>query len=338
MKVAIIGAGRMGRRHGEILRDLPDVSEVLVHDVDADTATAAASDIGGRVCASPDEAIERSDAVVIASSTRSHASLIEASVAAGRPIFVEKPLTFELEESIAIVDLVERTGAILQLGFQRRYDVAYREARRRVEGGELGTVYLVRLIAHDNAPPPDAYIASSGGLFRDSSVHDFDAIRFVTGREVERVVVIGSVRVSEVFARHGDVDTAGGILTMDDGTLGVLSQTRHNPRGYDIRMEVVGSGDAVSVGVGPRMPSQSLEAGAAVATDGWEGFLTRFADAYRAELEAFLDVAHGRAAAECTARDGLEAMRVAVAATKSVQEGRTVALAEIPGGTLATRA
>ena len=332
MKVALIGAGRMGRLHGQILAGLPDVDELLVQDADGAAAAASAAETGGHVCATPDEAIERSDAVVIASTTPTHAGLIQASVAAGRPIFVEKPLAFTLEESIAIVELVERTGAILQLGFQRRYDVAYREARRRVESGELGTVYLVRLIAHDNAPPPEAYIASSGGLFRDSSVHDFDAIRYLTGREVERVVAVGAVRVSDVFAKHGDVDTAGAILTMDDGTLGVLSQTRHNPRGYDIRMEVVGSGDAVSVGVGPRTPSQSLEAGAPVARDGWEGFLTRFVDAYHAELEAFLDVARGRAPTRCTARDGLEAMRVAVAATTSAREGRPVLLAEIPGG------
>ena len=336
MKVALIGAGRMGRLHGQILAGLPDVAELLVHDADGVAAAASAAETGGRVCDSAEEAIDRSDAVVIASTTPTHASLIEAAIAAGRPIFVEKPLTFTLDESIAVVDLVERTGAVLQLGFQRRYDVAYREARRRVESGELGTVYLVRLIAHDNAPPPEAYIASSGGLFRDSSVHDFDAIRFVTGCEVERVVAVGTVRVSDVFARHGDVDTAGAILTMDDGTLGILSQTRHNPRGYDVRMEVVGSGDAVSVGVGPRMPSQSLEAGAPVAAAGWEGFLTRFADAYRAELEAFLDVAHGRAPIRCTARDGLEAMRVAFAATISAREGRSVALAEVQGATAAS--
>jgi myo-inositol 2-dehydrogenase / D-chiro-inositol 1-dehydrogenase len=336
VKVALIGAGRMGRLHGQILASLPDVGEVLVHDADGGAATASATEIGGRVCESPGEAIERADAVVIASSTRTHAALIEASIEAGRPIFVEKPLTFTLEESIAVVDLVERRGAILQLGFQRRFDTAYREARRRVESGELGTVYLVRLIAHDNAPPPEAYIAASGGLFRDSSVHDFDAMRFVTGREVDRVIAIGSVRVDDVFAKHDDVDTAGAILTMDDGTLGILSQTRHNPRGYDIRMEVVGSGDAVSVGVGPRMPSQSLEAGAPVAAAGWEGFLTRFADAYRAELEVFLDVARGRAPIRCTARDGLEAMRVAVAATASAREGRSVSLAEVPGASPAS--
>ncbi|HEX5015627.1 MAG TPA: Gfo/Idh/MocA family oxidoreductase [Candidatus Limnocylindrales bacterium] len=332
MKVAIIGVGRMGRLHATILAGLAGVDEVLVSDADPALATAVASEIGGRACAGPEEAIDAADAVAIATTTPTHATLIELAAAANRPIFVEKPLAFTLEESIAVVELVERTGAVLQLGFQRRFDVAYREARRRVESGELGAVYLVRLIAHDNAPPPESYIASSGGLFRDSSVHDFDAIRYVTGSEVERVVAVGAVRVSEVFARHDDVDTAGAILTMADGTLGILSQTRHNPLGYDIRMEIVGSQDAVSVGVGPRTPSRSLEPNAADVTSGWEGFLTRFADAYRAELEAFLDVARGHTAPACTARDGLEAMRVAIAATRSAREGRAVELSEIPGG------
>jgi len=332
VKVAIIGVGRMGRLHATILASLPDVDEVLVSDADPATARAVAAEIGGRVCETSDDAIAGADAVAIASTTPTHAGLIGKAIAAPRPIFVEKPLAFTLEESIAVVELVERTGAVLQLGFQRRFDVAYREARRRVESGELGTVYLVRLIAHDNEPPPEAYIASSGGLFRDSSVHDFDAIRYLTGSEVERVVAVGAVRVSDVFAKHDDVDTAGAILTMTDGTLGILSQTRHNPLGYDIRMEVVGARDAVSVGVGPRTPSQSLEPGADVVTDGWDGFLTRFVDAYRAELEAFLDVARGRAAPACTARDGLEAMRVAIAATRSAREGRAIELSEIPGG------
>ena len=234
--------------------------------------------------------------------TPTHASLIEASVAAGRPIFVEKPLTFTLEESIAI-DLVERTGAILQLGFQRPRRRLPRGAapgrERRARHGVPGPPHRAR-----QRPPSEAYIASSGGLFRDSSVHDFDAIRFVTGREVERVVAVGSgPRVGRLREarrrRHGRGDPDHG---RRDARCPVPdppqpARLRHPDGGRRIR-------DAVSVGVGPRMPSQSLEAGAPIATDGWEGFLTRFVGAYRAELEAFLDVARGRAPSRCTARDG----------------------------------
>jgi myo-inositol 2-dehydrogenase/D-chiro-inositol 1-dehydrogenase len=307
----------------------PDVEEVLVADVDPAAAAAAAAAIGATVAGSLDEALDRADAAVIAATTAAHAELVEAAVTRGRPTFVEKPLAFDLEASYRLVDLVESTGVPLQVGFQRRFDPAYRELRRLVADGELGALYLVRLIAHDAEPPPDSYIPSSGGLFRDSTIHDFDAIRFVTGLEVESVFAAGSVRVAEVFARHDDVDTAGAVLTLTDGTLGVLSQTRHNPRGYDIRMEVVGARDAVSIGSGPHTPSRSLEPGAAAPGPGWEGFLTRFDTAYRAELESFLPVARGETPSPCTARDGLEAMRIAIAATWSARDRRPVRMADV---------
>jgi myo-inositol 2-dehydrogenase/D-chiro-inositol 1-dehydrogenase len=185
------------------------------------------------------------------------------------------------------------------------------------------------MAGHDPAPPHEAYIASSGGIFRDFSVHDFDALRFVTGQEVEAVYAVGTVRVSDIFSAYDDIDTAGALLTLADGTIAVLSQTRHNPRGYDIRMELVGSADAVSVGVGPHTPSRSLEPGAQPAEPGWDGFLTRFDPAYRAELEAFLRFAQGETDSPCTARDGLAAMQIAIAATRSVKEGRPVRIGEI---------
>jgi myo-inositol 2-dehydrogenase/D-chiro-inositol 1-dehydrogenase len=329
VKVALLGAGRIGRIHGRHLAADPRIDRVLVHDPAGAAARALAAEIGGQVVDAADEAIERADGVVIAAATSAHPSLVRAAVARRRPTFVEKPLAFDLDESASLTDLIERDDVPVQVGFQRRFDPAYREMRRVVESGELGRVYLVRLVAHDAAPPPDAYVATSGGLFRDSTIHDFDAVRFVTGREVVEVVALGTVRVAEIFARHGDVDTAAAILTMSDGSLAVLSQTRHDPRGYDIRMEVVGSGDAVSVGVGPRTPSRSLEPGAGSSVPGWEGFTTRFETAYRNELEAFVDVVRGLRPPAATARDALEAMRVAVAATRSLRDGRAVRVADV---------
>jgi myo-inositol 2-dehydrogenase/D-chiro-inositol 1-dehydrogenase len=329
VRLALIGAGRIGRHHGHLLAQQPGVDEVVVHDAVPATAISLAADIGGRAAADLDETLAAVDAVVIAAPTDAHAALVRASVEAGRPTFVEKPLAFDLRESATLVELIESTGARVQVGFQRRFDPAYREAARLVTAGDLGKLYLVRLIAHDASPPPEAYIPTSGGLFRDSTIHDFDSLRYVTGLEVDEVYAVGAVRVSDVFTRYDDVDTAAAILTMSDGTLAVLSQTRHNPRGYDVRMELVGSGDAVSIGVGPRTPSRSLEPGAASGDAGWDGFLTRFAPAYRAELEAFLPFARGETASPCTARDGLEAMRIAIAATRSRQERRPVPIDEI---------
>jgi myo-inositol 2-dehydrogenase/D-chiro-inositol 1-dehydrogenase len=325
VKTALLGAGRIGRLHGRLLAGLPAVDEVVVWDIDSGRAQQTAASIGGLVAPSLEEALRDADAVVVAASTDAHATIVRASVDRGLPTFCEKPLAFDLPETVELVDHIDRAGVAVQVGFQRRFDPAYREARRRVETGELGTVYLVRLIAHDHEPPPDDYIPISGGLFRDSSIHDFDALRWVTGQEVEEVYAAGAVRGFPIFARHDDVDTAAAVLRLADGSLGVLSQTRHDPRGYDIRMEIVGSRDAVAVGLGQRTPLRLLERDAPVlAGPAWETFLTRFEEAYREELLAFISVALGDAPSPCTARDALEAMRISVAAGRSRAEGRPV--------------
>ncbi|MFZ5852901.1 MAG: Gfo/Idh/MocA family protein [Chloroflexota bacterium] len=330
MRIALLGAGRIGQLHGRLVAAQPGIDEIVVADVDADRARAAADVIGGSVAASVEEALGQADAVLIAASTNAHASLVRAAVERGLPTFVEKPLAFDLADTAELVDLVERTGVPVQVGFQRRFDPGYQQARRLVESGELGTLYLVRLIAHDHEPPPESYIPVSGGLFRDSSIHDFDALRWLTGLEVDEVYAAGSVRGFPVFARYGDVDTGAVILRLSDGTLGVLSQTRHDPRGYDVRMEIVGSKDSVAVGLAARTPLRSLEAdGPAFPGPAWTTFLTRFETAYRNELLTFLRLARGEIASPCTARDALQAMRIAVAADRSLAEHRPVQLVGI---------
>jgi myo-inositol 2-dehydrogenase / D-chiro-inositol 1-dehydrogenase len=330
VRIALLGAGRIGRLHGRVLAAQTEVSEIIVADVDRGRARELAAEFNGRAVESVEEAFDDADAVVIATPTDAHATLVRAAVERGLPTFCEKPLAFDLSETADLVGRVERAGVPLQVGFQRRFDPAYREARRLVEAGELGIVYLVRLIAHDHEPPPDAYIPTSGGLFRDSSIHDFDALRWVTGQEVVEVYATGSVRAFDAFARHGDIDTGAAILRLGDGTLGVLGQTRHDPRGYDVRMEVVGSRDSVTVGLGPRTPIRSLEPDAPRAPEAaWTGFLDRFEVAYKEELRAFVQVARGAIPSPCTARDALEAMRISVAATQSLADGRPVRLADV---------
>jgi myo-inositol 2-dehydrogenase/D-chiro-inositol 1-dehydrogenase len=332
LRIALLGTGRIGQLHGRLLGEQPEVDEILIYDPDGSHAQQGAQLAGehARLVESADEAIDASDAVVIAASTTAHAALVTRSIEAGRPIFVEKPLAFDLEETAGLVELVERSGAIVQLGFQRRFDPAYREAKRRVDAGELGNVYLVRLIAHDQGPPHEAYIPVSGGLFRDSSIHDIDALRWVTGQEVVEVYAAGAVRNFPMFAKYDDIDTGLCIFTLADGTLASHSQTRHNPLGYDIRMEIMGSLDAVAVGLDARTPIRSLEAEPPRTADpGWASFLDRFEAGYRAELQAFLRVARGELPVPCTARDGLEATRVAIAATLSRKEHRPVRIDEV---------
>jgi myo-inositol 2-dehydrogenase/D-chiro-inositol 1-dehydrogenase len=315
--------------HGRILAETTGVDEVIVADVAPERAREVAATHGLTAADSIDDAITRGEAVVIAAATNAHAALVRQALALGRPTFVEKPLAFTLEETRQLAAFIEASGVPVQVGFQRRFDAEYVEAQRLVAAGELGTLNSIRLIAHDASPPPETYIPTSGGIFRDSSVHDFDALRFVTGLEVEDVYAVGSVRGFEMFARYGDVDTVGAVLRLVDGTVATLSQSRHNPRGYDIRMELVGSGDAVSIGLGPRTPTRSLRSDGPDFGAGWDTFLTRFEPAYRAELDAFLHVARGERPSPCTARDGLEALRIAEAATLSRAEHRPVRVAEI---------
>ena len=330
MKIALFGAGRIGEIHGQLLAADERVAELIVVDADPDRAQHIAASLSGRVAADVESALAEADAVVIAASTDAHAGLVRAAVDRGVPVFCEKPLAFDLVETIQLVEHIERKGAVVQVGFQRRFDDAFVRAHDSVGDGSLGTLYLVKLTAHDHEPPPDAYIPVSGGLFRDSSIHDFDALRWVTGQEVEDVYAVGAVRGFPVFAKYKDVDTAAAILRLKDGTLAVLGQTRHDPRGYDIRMEIVGSRDSVVMGLGPRTPLRSLESDASATSPAWTTFLTRFELAYRAEMLAFLKVASGEAPSPCTARDALEAMRISIAAGKSLSEGRLVSLSEIP--------
>jgi myo-inositol 2-dehydrogenase/D-chiro-inositol 1-dehydrogenase len=330
MRVAVVGVGRMGALLARLLGQSPRVSDVVVTDPDRSKTGAVLAAMSATVAPTLEAAIDGVDAVVVATPTDTHERVLRTTLGRRVPTFVEKPLALDLAECRSIVELVETTGVPLQLGFQRRFDPAYIEARRLVESGALGTIYLVRLIAHDHEPPPDDYIPRSGGLFRDSSIHDFDALRWLTGVEVEEVYADGSVRNFEVFARSDDIDTGVAILRLTDGTLAVLGQTRHDPRGYDIRMEVFGSRDAVVVGLSDRAPIRSLERlGPTFPGPAWTTFLTRFEDAYRAELAAFLDLVEGRIESPCTAQDGLEAMRIAVAATISRKEHRPVRLGDV---------
>jgi myo-inositol 2-dehydrogenase/D-chiro-inositol 1-dehydrogenase len=336
VRVAVIGTGRIGQLHGALMASQPGVN-VVVHDIDAERARSLADAIGGEVASTPEEALERAEATIIAASTNAHAQLVRKSVDRGLPTFCEKPLALALDETIDVVEHVERAGVPVQIGLQRRFDPAYVEARRRRESGELGTIYLVRMIASDHEPPPDAYIPVSGGLFRDSSIHDFDSIRWMTGLEVTEVYAAGSVRGFPIFARHDDVDTGAVVLRLSDGTLGVLGQTRHNPLGYDVRMEIVGSLDTVALGVTTQSPIHLLDEDAPpIPGPGWSSFLDRFEAAYRAELLAFLRVARGEISSPCTARDALEAMRISVAADRSRAAHRPIRMDEIEGGLSAT--
>jgi myo-inositol 2-dehydrogenase/D-chiro-inositol 1-dehydrogenase len=315
-----------------VLSNTPGVDRLIVADAASDRSAALAAEIRATAAPSIEAAMDGADAVVIAAATDAHASLIRASIDRGLPTFCEKPLAQDLATTLKVAGDIERTGVPFQLGFQRRFDPGYVEARRMVASGELGTLYVVRLAGHDPEPPHESYIPASGGLFRDFSIHDFDILRWMTGTEVEEVYADGGVRGFPVFAKYGDVDTAVATLRMVSGALAVLTVARHDPLGYDIRTELFGSQDSISVGLGPRTPIRSVEPGVpAPLGPCWPDFMDRFAAAYAAELSAFIRVARGELPSPCRATDGVAALRIAEAASRSLHEHRPVRLDEIEG-------
>jgi myo-inositol 2-dehydrogenase / D-chiro-inositol 1-dehydrogenase len=229
-----------------------------------------------------------------------------------------------------VAECVERrTGAPVQVGFPRRFEPAFLRVRHDVESGILGRLTTVRSTTLDPAPPTSAYVAASGGIFRDCAIHDLDTVRWVTGREVVEVYATGSNGGDPLFREADDVDTAWILLTFDDGTLGVISNTRYNGRGYDARLEVHGSLDSVAAGLDESLPLRSADPDVAFPCRPPHTFFKdRFAAAFRAELTAFIDVVAG-APTPCTLRDGLEASWLAEVCTLSWREHRPVKLGEI---------
>lgn len=315
--------------HAGLLHGMPDVDMLTVSDADQDRAEEVAEDLDAE-SAPVEELLAKADAVIIAAATSAHAELIMQSVEAGKPTFCEKPISLDLESTDEVVEHVQSQEGRVQIGFQRRFDPGYRAAQELVAGGGLGDLYTVRMAGHDPEPPHEGYIAASGGLFRDFSVHDFDAIRFVTGEEVVGVYADGSVIEFPLFAKYDDIDVGAALLSLESGALGILSVTRHNPQGYDIRMELHGSGDSVVVGWDEHTPIRSLEPGIrALAGPSYTGFQQRFRVAYQNELTAFLEYARGERENPCTVGDAREALRIAVACDISRAERRLVTLAEV---------
>src|SRR5215210_183924 len=330
MKVGLLGAGRIGALHAGVLARDVAVDEILVGDADMQRAEEVAQKVGGK--AGRIEAVLGSgpDAVVIAASTPAHAPLIRSAVDAGIPAFCEKPIALGYEDTVDIAQEVEASGATLQIGFQRRFDAGYAEARRLIKSGALGTIYSLRLATHDPDPPPEEYIPASGGIFRDLHIHDFDVLRWLTGGEVEEVYATGSVRNFDFFAEHGDVDTSAALIRMRDGVVAVLTGGRHDPLGYDVRAEIFGSRDSIAVGVDRRTPLRSVEPAISPSEkDAYPNFQDRFLGAYTAEMEHFLALVRGEADNPCTAIDALEALRIAMAADLSLAEHRPVSPTEV---------
>ncbi len=331
MRIGVVGVGRIGAFHASTLKGLAAIDQVAVADVDPDRAAVVAKDLDVEHVADVDALLASGlDGLVITAATSAHAGLLGRAVTAGVTTFCEKPVAHDLATTLDVVKNVEASDVKVQIGFQRRFDAGYRRAAEAVRAGELGWLHSIRANTNDAYPPPAEYLPTSGGFFRDCTVHDFDIIRFVTGREVTSVYAVGTDRGEPMFVAAGDMAAAAALLTLEDGTFVSVSGTRYNAAGHDVRMELLGSGGSLAVGLDEHTALRSAEQGVAFPPGpAHPTFMDRFHAAYVAELTAFTEVVAGTREVPCTVRDALQAFRVAEACELSRAEGRVVRLDEV---------
>lgn len=333
LKIGLIGAGRIGLLHAEHLTSrIPSADLVMV----ADAFEEAARQCADR-CAIPfatrdyHAILDHPDiqAVVICSSTDTHARIIEEAAQAGKHIFCEKPIALDLPSIDRALHAVERNGVKLQIGFNRRFDANYRRVRQAVEQGEIGRPHLLHIVSRDPEPPPVEYIRVSGGMFLDMTIHDFDMARFLIGSEVEQIFVLANVMDSPDIAALGDVDAAVLMLKFTNGVIGTISNSRHAAYGYDQRVELLGSAGVISTG--NNYPNTAIISDErSVRRDlPLRFFVERYTESFVSEMAAFVDAVLHELPVAVTGRDGRIPVVMALAAQKSHIENRPVRLSEI---------
>lgn len=332
LKLGVIGVGRIGRLHAEnLVHHIPGAQLLWVADVVEEVARETAERL--RV---PNWSIDyrevfadpRVDAVLICTSTDTHAEIIQAAAAAKKHVFCEKPLALNLEEINKALRAVAQSGVILQVGFHRRFDPHFRRLKEFLDRGEIGKPWLLKITSYDPAPPSLAYIRVSGGIFLDMTIHDFDMARFLLG-EVEEVYAAGATLVDPEIGKAGDVDTAVTILRFKSGALGMITNCRKAVYGHDQRIEVLGEKGGLFA-ENPR-PYTTLSANA----NGYSSsplhyfFMERYREAYIAEMQAFVEAVREGKESQVTGQDGKMAVVIGYAAKKSFSERRPVRLSEI---------
>ncbi|MCB2013417.1 MAG: inositol 2-dehydrogenase [Sphingobium sp.] len=325
--VVLLGAGRIGAIHGRNIANHPALYLKYVVDPIGDAATRLANTLGAEV-ASTDQvfADPAIDAVVVASSTDTHLDHCLSAAKAGKAVWCEKPLDLDLDRLNEKLPELQPVADRLLLGFQRRFDPNFRALHNRLNAGEIGEIETMHIISHDPAPPPVSYIAVSGGLFKDMTIHDFDMARWMLGEKISQVYATASNLVDPAIGQAGDVDMAKIILKTESGKMCVISNTRRSGYGYDQRVELYGQGGRLAVGNMVETTVESwTEKGAAA--DSFENFfLTRYASAYEAEADHFANILAGQDKPLVGISDGVAALELAVAAAQSATTGNVVQL------------
>jgi myo-inositol 2-dehydrogenase/D-chiro-inositol 1-dehydrogenase len=333
LNVGIIGAGRIGKVHAEsIAFRVPEAAPLAITDINRAAAEAVAAHCGiSKVAAGHREILADPliDAVLICSSTDTHADLVVEAAQAGKHIFCEKPIDHNLAKIDRALAAVEKAGVKLQIGFNRRFDANFARVRRAVASGEIGTPHLMHIVSRDPAPPPVSYVKVSGGIFLDMTIHDFDMARFLIGDEVEEIYTAGGVMVDPEIGKAGDLDTALIVLRFKSGVIGTIDNSRQAVYGYDQRVEILGSKG--SIATANCYPNQALVSTAeSVRRDlPLNFFMDRYTESFASELRCFVNAVLNDEQTPVTGIDGRIPVVMGLAARKSYDERRPVRLDEV---------
>jgi myo-inositol 2-dehydrogenase/D-chiro-inositol 1-dehydrogenase len=333
VNVGIIGAGRIGKLHAEHLAyRVPGANIIAIADIFLEAAEKCAADFQiPSAVRDYREIMENPDieAVIICSSTDTHARMIEEAAAAGKHIFCEKPIDFDLARIDRALEAVDKTGVKLQVGFNRRFDPNFKHVREMVAAGKIGTSHILRITSRDPGPPPIEYIKVSGGIFLDMTIHDFDMARYLIGDEVSEIYAAGGVMVDPEIGKAGDIDTAVITLLFENGTIGTIDNSRKAVYGYDQRVEVFGSEGMVAVSNNtPDTAVYSNEEGVHSSLPLFF-FVERYTESYVAEMKEFIECIQQDKTPSVTGIDGRIPVVMGYAAIKSYEENRPVKLGEI---------
>ena len=330
VRVGLLGCGRIGKMHADLLATQVDgIALAAVYDV-VDAAAQEVATKHGVPILTPDEMFASSDidAVAICSATDTHIDLLVGAAEAGKAVFIEKPLSLNLAEVDRGIAACDAAGIAVQVGFNRRFDPSHKGVRDSVLSGDVGDVHMCRITSRDPAPPPIAYIAVSGGIFNDMTIHDFDMARFVVGSEVTEVTAFAAVRVDPAIGEAGDYDTVVVTMRHENGALTTIDGSRQAVYGYDQRVEVFGSG-GLALSDNPYSTTTVLRTAAGSRHDTIPYFfLDRYIPSYIAEWAAFVKVVRDGAPSPVTLADGRAPLVLGLAASRSVAEGRTVLVSE----------
>ena len=327
IRFGVLGAGRIGKVHARTIAASKTARVAYL----ADAIPKAAADLAGEVgakAASVEDIIKAKDvdAILIATPTGTHADLIEAASNAGKAVLCEKPVSLSVERIVSCLKIVEKNKTNLMIGFNRRFDPNFASLERRVRNGDVGEIELVTIISRDPGPPPVDYIKGSGGLYRDMMIHDFDLARFLVGEEFVTVHALGSSLVDKAIGEAGDVDTAAVHMQTASGKICVITNSRRATYGYDQRLEVHGSKGMLRAG-NVHMSTLERADGNGFTQDVIQNFfIDRYQAAYAAEVNAFIDAVEKGTKPKPSGQDGLQAQKLADAATESFKTGKAVTI------------